>query len=79
MKPPGQSWDSIPGEPTIVKRDYPITAKSFKKTVPYGYDMTAGSFVLSLKGPAYDVRSGLDMSEFAHTEYRNGNVGSICP
>jgi hypothetical protein len=80
--PPGHSWGPVQGDPTAVEEFYPIKNDPFKYVPidePGQWSLKVGPFEFGLKGRAYDPTQGwgMNVNEFARSEWENGRVSVV--
>jgi hypothetical protein len=72
----------VPGDPAPVEAFYPINKNSFTwfpKTKSGQWDLKAGPFEFALEGSAYSPTKGwgMDVNEFAPSEWKHGRVSFV--
>ena len=77
--PPGQLRGSVKAEPTTMEEFYPIKENSFTwphTIAPGQWGLKVGPFEFDLDGNAYEPTKawGMDVGEFAHSEWDEGKV-----
>jgi hypothetical protein len=80
--PSGQLRGSVQAEPTAVEEIYPIKDDSFSWVPidePGQWSLKVGPFEFHLKGNAYEPMKGwgMNVGEFAHSEWDKGKVGFL--